>query len=465
LPHSDGQSDFIEQSAFWSLALGLAWVPFWYGSNDLISWGVNAILFPGLAAIYELLLLARGKRHPVALRSVAPSATLFGLAVVWIGCQTLTWPILPFPNSIWGMAADALPVPVPASISVDRDLTVLALVRLVTAASVFWVALQLCRDERRARRLIVLIAAIGCAYAAYGIVAAKSGHLPLLDIPPVGGRVTSTFYNRNSFATYAGLTLVAFAALLLRLYQREMTDAEDGWRLKLASFIRITGQDAAVLLVGAFITMVALLLTGSRGGVIATLLALIALGALGPGMRKRWRAPALVVALLLVLMTATLYAFGGAFAGSLEERGVSDLTRLAIYALVWHTILAAPLQGFGYGTFGDVFPMYRDRSISVNGVWSQAHNTYLEVLQDLGLVFGTLLIAAVVTLALRCVKGTVERRSDALAARVAAGAACLVGVQSLVDFSLQIQAVTLTFAAILGAGVAQSQTMRATLSD
>ena len=27
-------------------------MPFWNGSNELIAWGINAILFPGLAAIY-----------------------------------------------------------------------------------------------------------------------------------------------------------------------------------------------------------------------------------------------------------------------------------------------------------------------------------------------------------------------------------------------------------------------------
>jgi hypothetical protein len=43
--------------------------------------------------------------------------------------------------------------------------------------------------------------------------------------------------------------------------------------------------------------------------------------------------------------------------------------------------------------------------------------------------------------------------------------ACLVGINSLVDFGLEIQAVTLTFAAMLGAGVAQSESSRVALSD
>jgi hypothetical protein len=46
---------------------------------------------------------------------------------------------------------------------------------------------------------------------------------------------------------------------------------------------------------------------------------------------------------------------------------------------------------------------------------------------------------------------------------VAASIAFLVGVHSLADFSLQVQAVALTFIAVLGAGVAQST--RAIVND
>lgn len=462
---SGRQGEFTEQSVFWIFVLGLAWVPFRYGSNDLICWGINAVLFPGLAALYEISLLVRRKGHPVGIRNLAPTAVLFTVVVIWIGCQILTWSPSLLANPIWAMASDALAKPVEGSISVNRDLTILALVRLITTASVFWIALQLCRDEARAGLLVTLVAAIGCIYAAYGLIAAKTGQLPWLDIPANGGRVSSTFYNRNSFATYAGLALTAFAGLILRLYQSEIAGATEGWRLRLASLIEVTGRQGAALLAGGFLTLVALLLTGSRGGVIATGLGLVMLGALARTKHDRPRRSTAVAVFVLVLAAATLYVFGGIFAGSLEERGVSDTARVAVYALTWRSILDAPFLGFGYGTFSDVFPMYRDRSIGIDGVWSQAHNTYLEIFQGLGLVFGLLLVASVAMLALRCIKGSIRRQSNMMVPRVAASAACLVGIHSLVDFSLQIQAVAVTFAAILGAGVAQSESSRRVLLD
>ena len=109
--------------------------------------------------------------------------------------------------------------------------------------------------------------------------------------------------------------------------------------------------------------------------------------------------------------------------------------------------------------------MYRDRSISVQGAWLQAHDTYLEVFQGLGLVFGSMLVACVFLFVLRCIQGAMTRQENVTVPRVAAGAAFLVGIHASVDFSLQIQAVALTFIAILGAGVAQAESSRVSLND
>ena len=124
--------------------------------------------------------------------------------------------------------------------------------------------------------------------------------------------------------------------------------------------------------------------------------------------------------------------------------------------LTLRSLLSAPLLGFGYGTFAAVFPMFRDDSLSVYELWDKAHNTYLEIFQGLGLLFGAMLIACVVRLVWECVKGARTRKRGTTIPAIAASVSFLVGVHALVDFSLQIQAVALTYMAVLGAGVAQS---------
>src|SRR6185312_15202126 len=132
-------------------------------------------------------------------------------------------------------------------------------------------------------------------------------------------------------------------------------------------------------------------------------------------------------------------------ATKLGQGGVYDENRFAVYLITLRSILNKPWLGYGYGTFIDVFPIYRDRSISVLGTWTEAHNTYLEVFQGLGLAFGSMLIGCVILLVIRCLKGALRRQREISAPAIAVSAAALVGAHAMVDFSLQIQAVALTF--------------------
>ena len=68
-----------------------------------------------------------------------------------------------------------------------------------------------------------------------------------------------------------------------------------------------------------------------------------------------------------------------------------------------------------------------------------------------------MLALCVILLILKCLKGAVTRERRITVSGIATSVAFLVGVHALVDFSLQMQAVTLTFMALLGAGVAQSE--------
>ena len=57
-------SAIVERVLLWAFIAGLAWCPFWFGSNDLLAWGINAVLFPGLVVIYEFSLLVKRRTPP-----------------------------------------------------------------------------------------------------------------------------------------------------------------------------------------------------------------------------------------------------------------------------------------------------------------------------------------------------------------------------------------------------------------
>ena len=321
-----------------------------------MAWGINAVLFPGLAVTYEISILARAERHPIGIKNIALSAGLFAAVLIWVWLGAATWVPAALVHPIWGMAADALERPVSGSISVNRDQTTLALMQLITVASVFWLTLQLCRDAGRATMLMRSVAVIVGVYAAYGLVAfaIKAGRLPLLESPSEVGVTTSTFINRNSFATYAGIGLVVVGGLILRLYRSRIAPMDVTRRLRYAYFIEATGEQGAVLLAGAFVILVSLLLTLSRGGIIATALGLLVLGLSTLRRQKQRSEFPEAIAFVTIGVAAIFLAFGTAFVGSLGERGLGDANRLAVNLISLRSIFDVPLTGYGLGTFADL---------------------------------------------------------------------------------------------------------------
>lgn len=461
-------SDRAERILFWCFIAGLAWCPFWLGSNRPIAWGINAVLFPGLALAYEIALLVRGKRHPVGVRTIALPAALFAIVVVWVILQNATWMPAALHHPVWRLAEETLNEPMAGSISVSRNLTALALIRLLTAATVFWLSLQLCRDPKRALLLIQCIGAIGVGYAAYGLAAFVfvPGTVLWLDNPEMATRVTSTFVNRNSFATYAGMTLIALSGLLFRLYREEALTVGESLRQRIAIFIEVSSSRASLLIGAGAVVFAALLGTISRGGILASFLGFLVLLIL-VFMRDRKSSKALSLSGIFIVSLCLLafFVFGDALTARLYSQGLYDSGRVAAYRITLLSVLDAPVLGFGYGTFLDLFPLLRDRSLSILGLWDKAHSTYLEVFQGLGIVFGSMLILSVGLLVYKCARGALARRQNATVSYVATAVSFLVGAHALIDFSLQIQAVTLTFMAVLGAGVAQSESSRVNTSD
>lgn len=448
------------------LTIGLAWAPFWLGGNRPMAWGVNAAFFPALVLAFELRTLLGGRPHPVAMSRIAGPAALFCAVLIFALAQSASAPrVLAHP--IWGMASEALSQPLTASISVNREETAMATTRLMTAASVFWLALQLTRNAARAYLLLELVAVVIAAYSVYGLVLTTffAGAIPFFDTPYVTGLVRSTFVNRNSFATFAGLGLVIVVGLTLRLFRSQSPQPMEAPLQRVARLVEAAGWRGWLLLSAGFVTLVALLGAISRGGALATAVGLATLFALL--LQRRQRGPAQNAAILLVAagLAVGFVAFSDLLLERIANGGLGDASRLAVDLIVARSILDNPLLGVGYGTFADVFPLYRDLSIPTSGVWDKAHNTYLEVWSGLGLLFGTALIGSIAWLVGKCVAGALRRRRDSTPPLVAAAVSALVGVHALVDFSIQIEAVCLTYMAVLGAGVAQSESGRRDISD
>lgn len=231
--------------------------------------------------------------------------------------------------------------------------------------------------------------------------------------------------------------------------------------MRIAATIAAVAGKGGYFLICIFVISVALVLTASRGGVIASVAGVVVLGILIGLRRSTGKIGVLVIAVSLVALVLAFSIFGDLFGerlGATPELKLDDSSgdRISVYAVTSQSILDAPWAGFGYGTFADIFPLYRNSNIGIVGTWDKAHNTYLELLQGLGVPVALVLFASIAWMIATCLRGALTRKRVATPALVAVAASAIVLLHSLIDFSLQIQAITLTWCALLGTGLAQA---------
>jgi O-antigen ligase len=268
--------------------------------------------------------------------------------------------------------------------------------------------------------------------------------------------LTSTFINRNSFATYAGLCLLATLGLTFNEFGRGVSNdmmSLSGFRWLIE---QLTGRLGLLLLMTATIGS-ALLLTGSRGGVasFAAGLLVLSLGFIASP-RSRPTVGVVITAFSALFIAGVMALSGEVVLSRFDAVSVESQERVALYRLTFNAILAEPWIGVGFGTFEVAFPMVRDATITTDYLVDKAHNSYLEFAFEAGVPAFALMIGLLGGLVALCVHGIRVRRENRLFPCVGAAAAALVASHALVDFSIQIPAVAVVFAVLLGVACAQS---------
>lgn len=168
----------------------------------------------------------------------------------------------------------------------------------------------------------------------------------------------------------------------------------------------------------------ALVRTDSRGGLVALAVALVAAGVLAGPVRRRVL-PVVVVCGVVGILWVFVLSPGGRVQGTAADRGSG---RLDLWHVATMVIADHPLVGVGAGNFPEVEPPYALRNVNLPRVDlvvkpEVAHNTYLEILAELGIIGGLVYASVVVgSLALAGRAFRVARRHRALEVDVIARA-------------------------------------------
>lgn len=446
--------------AFAGLLALLVLAPLPFGSNRPWAWSMAAI---GVAL--TLVVWSVGvARTPGSIRIPwarhLPATVAFLLAIAWFFTQASGLTPAVWDHPLWAEARTGLGLEtVSGAISLDPNASFDGAMRLLAYGGVFWLTLHFCRSRQRTKQLLWAIVISGTLYATYGLVVQFSGSNTILwfDKWAYENVVTSTFVNRNNFATYAALVIMAAIGLLTRKAD-EAAELGIANRAGIAHILDSLGPQVFALFLALLITGTALLLTASRGGILSAGIGVfVFLAGLVLYKRRRIRRT-IVFAGIVLLGGALLLSFSGNEVVKRLNQSSDDLSgRGQIWQTTREVIAERPWLGTGLGTFADVAIRARDENLPPqSSPFLRAHNGYLEMILEGGLIGFGLIMAALVWLTVWCFYGILARHEDGVYPCIGLAATAVVASHAYVDFSLQIPAVAMVYAAMLAVGCAQA---------
>jgi O-antigen ligase len=387
----------------------------------------------GLCALLAFAVLAYGAVE-VWSQSILEAGTGF-LFVVWgvaafrdrtlrITWNPLCWPLLGLLVIGVGQLVFRI-TPYPFQTRVEA-------LKLVSYILVFFLSTQVFRERDHLNSLAWTLMFLCFAVSLFGIVQrfTSEGTIYWFQKLTLGGDPFGPFVNRNHFAGFAELTVpMGLALMIFRGLRRDM--------FPLAGLLTI-------------VPVGALILSGSRGGIVSFAFELVVLGLVARS-RKRGTEPPRLAALALVGLAA-IALIGWLGASKAIERfstlHAGDITlsrRLIMVRDAAHIFSSHPIAGCGLGALGAVYPQFETFYDGL--IVDHIHNDYMELLTEMGLL-GALCGGAFLWILFRnarkCFGAEQGHFSRAIHA-AAITALCGLLLHSLVDFNLHIPSNVLLF--------------------
>ncbi|MCS6874540.1 MAG: O-antigen ligase family protein [Pyrinomonadaceae bacterium] len=397
----------LSSSVFLLLLFILIFAPIAYGAVDTWAFATIALI---LLAVYLIWISDVIRSGQLKFSNNPLQLPILGLIVIGI------IQLLPFRS----VSVDSLSIV--SSISLDPYATRFAVIQLFLYALFFSSALVFISDESRVRKTAIFAIVLGSLFAFLGILQQLTdpntifGFRIVKDAIPFG-----TFVNRHHFAAF----MVMLAGLSFGI-----------------AYSKSLKSDRLILIWIAIIMMIlAILMTGSRGAFLS-LIATISLVLFLSERLSDFRGRLLVAVFVLFSSIVLLVILLGAdewLARSIGLNIQQDISsgRFHFWAVAWRIFLDHPILGTGLDSFAVVFPKYD----TWNGTFrvERAHNDYLQMLSDAGLLGFVCVIAFIYLLFSQAKRSIDGQKNDFLKGiKIGALAGCFgILVHSFFDFPLR----------------------------
>lgn len=451
-------TDWAAKGSAWLLFAAVAGAPIPFGSSDPVVIAFWCCIL-GLALILAPVTTLKFRQIALLALGMAIAAAYAFVLHEQIALQP--WLSIATPHPIWSEASVILGEHFEPSVSIARYTPYYALGTPLVAFLSLATGLVVGTDRGHARQLLRVIAWSGACLAIFGIVQQLSDPDMILwrEKRAYLGVLTSTFINRNT--AYFGTCSVVWLLLLSTQFRASLPDERLSWREAVDRSLTQPPAAIFVPLTMLITCLAAMFMTGSRAGVILSLLALVV--AFNLYFRRRVAAGRASLTAFFgsgLVSLVLLQLLGEGIIDRFDARGAADEGRLATYRAILGMIADHPWLGTGQGTFAAAYPAYRSSEVSMWGVWDIAHNTPLEIAADMGIPLAVFVVLGWVAIFATLIHGVRHRNRDLILPISALAVAMLAVLHSLVDFSLQMPGYGIVALALIGTGLAQSFSSR-----
>lgn len=433
----------------WLTVAALTLAPLFFGSVDQLWVAIWVVLLSISTLIGAQGPLSAAQRRVLSgFLAVSSAYALVAIA------QVAPNLIRQFDDPIWGRADGILGLNALPRISSRAEIPPEAIGHFLLFVTAFTSGFLVATSRRNGDRLVQFARYSILAYAVYGIAALVITPNLLLWAPKVAyrGSLTATFVNHNTAATLLGAGAILWSCLACLSLQSLRYSS-----LRLLLLVPSNERVVFTILlhsVAGLVCFAALLLTGSRGGLICTALGLLVAIVLMVTNRLRPRfwyvagSGSVALALTAGWLSQT---------SRIGSKGLFDDARWSVYEYCIEAIRHRPLFGAGAGSFADLFPSLRSDGFSGWGVWDYAHSTILEIAVEMGIPIAAMVVLAAAASLVILVRGALRSEDHSRSSLAAiAGIAVLSYLHSIIDFSLQIPGYLIPFAVLIGCGLARA---------
>ena len=347
------------------------------------------------------------------------------------------------------------------SLSVQKKATLLEFLKFSGYGAFYILTVQLLSRKETLKKTVEVIVLFTAMLALLAILQHLFSSRKIFWFRDIAlGSPFGPFVNRNHYAGFMGMVFPVILSLFFTLRPKMQYDS---LRERIAGLFSQKHTNTYIL-VGIAATLIALsvFLSRSRGGIVCLGLSTMFLGGvLLLKTRNRRGASAIVLISLLIAGVVVWIGWGPfleRFASIKDSQGNIADYRPEIWSNCLSMIRDFPLTGTGFGTFVTSYPAYR----SFATIWTidHAHNDYLELLTDGGLV-AFVFAAWFVLSILHSSYKTFLRRKDSYSIYLYLG--CITGMfsiflHSIVDFNLHIGSNGLYFFFLAGLAVSAAHT-------